>query len=108
MPFESQSAPTILSFRKIWQQALHNAMTDLINYRNQWHCVFRESDKHVFGIAGVIRIIASVDGHSWASIATFSIPGVDLRDPKLSLVPDGRLMLLCGGLFFDSNNRYQT
>jgi len=30
--------------------------------------------------------------------------GVDLRDPKLSVTPDGRLMLLAGGSFYDGSD----
>ena len=40
------------------------------------------------------RVISSPDGEAWESMAFISEAGVDLRDPKLSVTPDGRLMLL--------------
>lgn len=83
--------------RKIWDRAVHNALTDLIFFQGKWLCVFRESDRHVHGQDGIIRIIASDDGLEWHSLASFQEAGIDLRDPKLSETPDGRLMLLAGG-----------
>ncbi len=46
---------------------------------------------------GRVRIIESADGRDWVSAALFSERGVDLRDPKLSVAPGNRLMLLMGG-----------
>jgi hypothetical protein len=86
----------LVSVQKIWDQAPHNAFTDLIRFRNRWYCVFRESDGHVGG-DGRIRLLVSRNGDRWDSAALLAESGVDLRDPKLSLTPDGRLMLLAGG-----------
>jgi hypothetical protein len=90
----------LVSLQKIWDRGPHNAFTDLIRYRNQWFCVFRESDAHVGG-DGSIRILTSRDGNRWDTAAHLADPGVDLRDPKLSITPDGRLMLLAGGSLYD-------
>jgi hypothetical protein len=46
---------------------------------------------------GVIRVLSSKDGESWNVAATLSEKGIDLRDPKLSTTPAGRLMLTLGG-----------
>ena len=86
--------PTIRSVDKIWDIAEHNALTDLIYFQGHFYCVFRESDEHVFGRDGVIRIIQSIDGSDWNSYAIIQQEGVDLRDPKLSVTPDNQLMLL--------------
>ncbi len=91
----------LLSIQKIWDFAAHNAFTDLIYFQGRWLCTFRESDDHVFGEDGIIYIIASDDGKEWQSIACICERGVDLRDPKLSVTPDGRLMLLVGGTVYD-------
>lgn len=96
----------IVSISKIWDQAPHSAMTDLIYFKNRWFCTFRESDKHAFGIHGVIRIISSEDLSSWKSVALFSEQGIDLRDPKFCVASDGRLMLLIGGTIIDSQGKY--
>ncbi len=88
--------PKLLSCTKIWDAEPHCALTDLIHYRDVWFCTFRESDKHVYGKDGVVRIIKSIDGTSWTTAAEFREEGSDLRDPKLSITPDGSLMLLLG------------
>lgn len=88
--------PRLISCTKIWDAEPHCAMTDLIHYHGIWFCTFRESDMHVYGKDGVIRIIQSKDGVSWSTAAEFKEPGSDFRDPKLTVAPDGSLMLLIG------------
>jgi hypothetical protein len=88
--------PRLISVRQIWGSAPHSAFTDLIRFRRRWFCVFREAETHE-GSRGRIRIIVSDTGADWGSAALISEKGVDLRDPKLSVMPDGRLMLLAGG-----------
>jgi hypothetical protein len=88
--------PTIASARLIWGAAPHSAFTDLIRFRRGWLCAFREGETHA-GSRGRIRIIHSTSGADWSSAALLSEKGVDLRDPKLSVMPDGRIMLLAGG-----------
>jgi hypothetical protein len=36
----------LVSVRKIWDRALHNAFTDLIRFQGHWFCVFREGQAH--------------------------------------------------------------
>lgn len=89
----------LLSIKKIWDAAPHNAFTDLIRFQEQWFCAFREAKVHV-GDNGKIRIVVSHDGETWQSAALFEEDGVDLRDPKLCITPDGRLMCVMGGTVF--------
>ncbi len=91
--------PQLVEVRKIWDAAPHNAFTDLARYRGSWYCCFREASGHLHG-RGRIRIIVSPDGRRFESCALFAERGVDLRDPKLSVTPDNRLMLLAGGTRF--------
>jgi len=88
--------PKIISLNKIWNYAEHNALTDLIYFQDHWYCVFRESTAHVHGLEGIIRLIKSSDALKWQTEAVFIEESYDLRDPKLSITPDGRLMLLVG------------
>src|SRR5262245_47128634 len=81
--------------RKVWDQAEHNAFTDLVRFGGQWYCVFREGDGHAKG-AGAIRVLRSVDGKEWSSAALIAQDGVDLRDPHISVTPKGRLMIAGG------------
>jgi hypothetical protein len=97
---EAQSASPgglkLLSVKRIWHGDRHNAFTDLIRFQDKWFCCFRESRAHVGG-DGIIRVLVSEEGENWESAATLSETGVDLRDPKLSIMPDNRLMLSLGG-----------
>ena len=86
---------TLLSVKKIWDQGEHNAFTDLIRHQDKWFCTFREAGDHV-SPGGKIRVIVSDDGERWESAALLADAGFDLRDPKISRTPDGRLMLLIG------------
>ena len=88
--------PKLLSLQKIWDFVPHAALTDLIRFQDRWFCCFRESDEHVHGENGAIRVLYSEDGKYWESVAYFQQRDRDLRDPKLSVTPDGRLMLLIG------------
>ena len=88
--------PRILSVRKIWARAEHNAFTDLTRFRGAWYCAFREGAGHA-GSSGKVRVITSKDGELWRSAALLSEKGADLRDPKLSVAPGSRLMLIMGG-----------
>lgn len=89
-----------LDVHKIWDKSNHNAFTSLVWYRGRLICAFRESDAHV-GKDGVIRVLASKDGKQWDSLAVVSRAGIDLRDPKLSVMPDGKLMLMMGGSVYE-------
>ncbi|MDP5186451.1 MAG: glycoside hydrolase [Alishewanella sp.] len=79
--------------RCIWQQGDHNAFTDLIAWQGALWCVFREAADHVSG-DGMCRLLRSQDqGASWQAVACIVDPQADLRDPKFSLHPDGRLLI---------------
>ncbi len=97
--------PKLISVKKIWSHSKHNGLTDLIYYKNRWFCIFREASQHVYGRNGTIRLIASNDGEEWKSIAHLKEKGIDLRDPKLSITPDGKLMMLVGGTVY-SRKKY--
>ncbi|MDA0337097.1 MAG: exo-alpha-sialidase [bacterium] len=97
----------LLSVRKIWDHAPHNAFTDLLYAHEAWWCTFREAEEHGH-VPATIRILRSEDGTDWTSVAELVDPGVDLRDPKLSLMPDGRLLLLTCANFIDAQGRYTT
>lgn len=89
-----EPAARLIDSRKIWNQAPHNAFTDLIYHQGQWFCVFREGQGHV-SPDGALRVITSKDGTEWNSAALVTSPDADLRDAKISVTPDGQLCL-CG------------
>jgi len=82
--------------RRIWDQAPHNAFTDLVRFRDRWWCVFREATGHV-SMDGAIRVITSAGGGEWESAALLQSATEDLRDPKISVTSHGELMLLAAG-----------
>jgi len=83
---------TLVESRRIWDAAPHNAFTDLIRFKGEWFCVFREGQGHV-SPDGSLRVITSTDGDEWRSAALITSPTSDLRDAKITVTPDGRLML---------------
>jgi hypothetical protein len=83
----------LVEVRKVWDEAPHNAFTDLIRFENRWFLVFREGDAHV-SPDGSLRILVSDDGESWDPAAVITSPTADLRDAKFSITPEGKLMLL--------------
>jgi hypothetical protein len=84
----------LVEVRRIWDKAPHNAFTDLEYFRGQWYCAFREGESHVrAGDYGRVRIIVSGDGLSWRTAGLLETPGYDLRDAKLSITPEGKLLL---------------
>jgi hypothetical protein len=44
-----------------------------------------------------LRVLESTDGDKWDSAAVVSEKGIDLRDPKLSITTNDRLMIVAGG-----------
>ncbi len=78
--------------RKIWDRAPHNAFTDLVRFQDRWFCVFREGKAHVSD-DGAFRVITSADAVNWESAALIASADSDLRDPKITVAPDGQLML---------------
>lgn len=96
--------PELVSVEKIWDAGAHNAFTDLIRYRDAWFCTFREAEGHVGG-DGRLRVLQSADGQTWQSVALVAEMGIDLRDPKLSITPDGRLMITAGGSVYGGGKK---
>jgi hypothetical protein len=99
------AAPILVESKRIWDKAPHNAFTDLLRFNDRWYCVFREGSAHV-SPDGSIRVITSVDGKNWESIALVTSSKYDLRDAKLAATPDGRLMLNGAGMIADATIRY--
>ena len=82
----------LVEVRRIWDKAPHNAFTDLIRFKDRWFLAFREGQGHVSD-DGKLRVIASADGQEWKSVALMAWDKGDVRDAKLSIAADGRLML---------------
>ena len=68
----NNNGKTELVVSKIWDQAPHSAFTDLIRFNNAFYCSFREGSSHL-GPGGSVRVIKSIDGIDWETIAFFEI-----------------------------------
>jgi len=88
----ADSQPRLVEAKLIWDKAPHNAFTDLIRFKDQWYCVFREGKGHV-SPDGALRVLTSADGDHWESAALITSPTSDLRDAKISITGNGQLML---------------
>lgn len=100
----AQASSGEINVEKIWDKAPHNAFTDLIFFKGRFYCSFREGDGHVpkMGVNGTVRILSSKDGKKWNAVALLEKPGIDLRDPKLSVTPSGTIMVIMGGSIYEN------
>jgi len=94
--FDKESDEVIVTKRITPIDNRHKAFTDLIYFNDKWFLTYRESDKHIFGENGIVRIISSENADDWKLVKVFKSDGFDLRDPKFSL-NNNNLMLYTHG-----------
>jgi hypothetical protein len=94
----THAAPVVLRTDRVWDAAPYNSFTDLAWYKDRFVLAFREGPVH--GVptgsqpGGNLRILQSNNGLNWTSAALIQgTSNEDLRDAKLSVTPDNRLML---------------
>ena len=97
----SQALPKDIKVSQIYYDENYNAFTSLIKFNGDFYCAFRSGERHVYGKDGVIKIITSKDGKAWKEVDQITLNGFDLRDPKLSVTPEGRIMVTMGGSIYD-------
>lgn len=87
----------------IWSND-YSAFPSIVKFQGKYYVSFREAKSHIFDengkAEGKARILVSRDGKKWKSVALLAKEGYDLRDPKLSVTPDGRLMVTMGGSIY--------
>jgi len=107
---EATATPTLelLWVNRAWKAGKHNAFTDLCYFRQRYYLVFRQASSH-HSKDGVLRIMNSVQGKKWRTVAVLQNPVADLRDGKLTVTPDGKLQLLAAAAFYDKTRQaYQS
>jgi hypothetical protein len=72
----------------------HNSNTSLAFWREEFWLVFIQAPFHFFSTKSKLIVWRSRDSENWTPVRQFSIPGVDIRDPKLSVIND-QLFLYC-------------
>ncbi|MBX3178301.1 MAG: exo-alpha-sialidase [Candidatus Hydrogenedentes bacterium] len=110
MPVDRGVVPgaTLVDYARIWDEAPHNAFTNLIRFQDRWFCVFREGQGHV-SADGALRVITSENGETWTSAARITSETADLRDAQICITPDNRLMLTgAAALHQPADARHQT
>ncbi len=82
--------------RKVFDNGLHDAFTDMIRFQDRFYLTFRSCpDGHgVFASSSVV-VLSSVDGIAWREAFSFSVPGRDTRDPHFLAFHD-RLFVYTG------------
>jgi hypothetical protein len=78
---------------------------DLMRFKGNWYCAFREGRIHGNHPSGRAQVIRSADGENWESAALFEWEGGDVRDPRFSVTADGSLMLNTSIFFVSSQPR---
>jgi hypothetical protein len=105
MSAQAQPKEETMDLRRIWDRGGHNAFTDIAFFKNKLYVVLREGAGHIPNKDntgnGIIRVLSSVDGEYWESAGTIELEGVDLRDPKISVTPKKRMMIIMGGSVYE-------
>ncbi len=107
---EATATPALelLWVNRAWKAGKHNAFTDLCYFRQRYYLVFRQASSH-HSKDGVLRIMNSVQGKKWRTVAVLQNSVADLRDGKLTVTPDGKLQLLAAAAFHDKTQQaYQS
>ncbi|QSW87454.1 MULTISPECIES: sialidase family protein [Flavobacterium] len=101
--FDKKSNEVILTKRITPIDKKHKAFTDLVFFDDKWFLTYRESDKHIFGENGIVRIISSSNADDWDLAKIYKSDGFDLRDPKFS-INNKKLMLITHGTKYKMQN----
>ncbi len=102
----------IVQTRKIWSVAqipdreeARIEFPHLIRFKDHWYCCFREGKIHMNHPSGRCRVIRSSDGEQWESVALFEWAGGDVRETRLSVTAENRLMANTSIYFVSSEPR---
>ncbi len=73
----------------------------LIRFKDYWYCSFRCGLVHENDPSGQGVIIRSPDGVDWRIVAEFRDAAGDVRDPRMSVTADGKLMVNASIAYLD-------
>jgi len=90
--------------KKIGNKAEHNAFVDLCDFKQQLFCCYREAENHV-SADGTIRILTLDTQGNVLLSSRIAIPKTDLRDPKITITPDGNIQLIAYARQTSINNK---
>lgn len=83
-----------LEVDKIWDKAPHNAFPDMIRFKGNFYVALREGNNHMPDKSGAVRILKSKDGKKWQSVGLLEEEDRDVREGRLSITPEGKIMVI--------------
>lgn len=101
--FDKNLDELILTKRLTYFDSRHKAFTDLVYFQDQWFLTYRESNSHIFGEDGIIKILSSTNADDWKVVKVYSYKGFDLRDPKFCLKDDKLFFYTHGATYLEKN-----
>lgn len=100
--------PTLQNTERIYGDgSTYCSFTSMVKLGDVWFLAFREGESHL-GDNAVIQLLRSEDGINWTMHQTISAPNIDLRDPNLSIMPDGAMLMICGARMKTGDDEYST
>ncbi|WJG10558.1 hypothetical protein [Aliiglaciecola sp. LCG003] len=91
--------------KSLWKSKKHCAFTDLCEYQGQLVCSFRQASDHM-GIDGSLKVVSCDFNGRVLHSSSIKMPNCDLRDPKLSIMPDGKLLMNAYARCYDANGNW--
>lgn len=91
--------------KALYQTPKHNAFTDLCGFGNRLLCSFREAADHM-SHDGIIRIIELSETGQVIYKQQLAMQNCDLRDPKITIAPDGKLILNAYARCYDGDGKW--
>ena len=79
--------------KKIGNKAEHNAFVDLCEFKQHLFCCYREAGDHISADGTICILTLDTQGQTLHT-SRITIPETDLRDPKITITPDGSLLLI--------------
>ena len=106
----NNESQTEINIQKVYGDGTkYCAFTSLVKRNGIYYLAFREGQTHASeGDNGVIKILNSSNGYEWNTLQTISCDDKDLRDPCLSIMPDGNMLLVCGARYRYDKDRFTT
>ncbi len=98
---KNDTAVKVSAVRKIWDDAKHNAFTDMIRFGGRLYIAFRSHPvAHDVLTGSTIVVLASEDGGEWTKVHEFGVADRDVRDPHF-VEFKGRLHIYTGTWYID-------
>ena len=80
---------------------MHNSNSDMLHWNGVFYLVHAVSPYHFSNPACHLVLLRSTDARNWERLARFSVPGEDIRDPKLAVIGDRLFLFALKNTSFD-------